>query len=178
MAYSRWGLTNPLYRGRHISFVRLVNDLLIKYSISLALVAAVRTFADGVNAGFTVIPRLLICSHFVICSPFASPESTRRSSGWPPIVKRWLLLAFIGRSHLWHQLSACSIEDLTSCCWLLGVMSFTSWAKNKLLQISSFSTSFIHVRNRSGPRTKPWGTPIRYLQSRGGLPISLEMSCS
>ncbi len=37
-------------RGRNISFVRHVNDLLIKYSIPLALFAAVRTFADEVNA--------------------------------------------------------------------------------------------------------------------------------
>ncbi len=50
MMYSRWGLTNALYRGRKISFVRHLNDLLMKYSIPLALFAAVRTFADGVNA--------------------------------------------------------------------------------------------------------------------------------
>ncbi len=50
MTYSRWGVTNALYRGRNISFVRHVYDLLIKYSIHLALFAAVRTFADGVNA--------------------------------------------------------------------------------------------------------------------------------
>ncbi len=54
-----------------ISFVRHVNDLYMKYSIPLALFAAVKTFADGVNVEFTVIPRSLICSHFVICSPFA-----------------------------------------------------------------------------------------------------------
>ncbi len=34
----------------------------MKYSILLALFAAVRTFADGVNAEFTVIPRSLICN--------------------------------------------------------------------------------------------------------------------
>ncbi len=141
MAYSRWGLTNALYRGRNISFVRHVNYLLMKYSIPLALFAAVRTFADGVNAEFTVISRPLICSHFVICSPFASSERTRRSSGWPPIDRWWLLLAFNGRSQLWDQLSACSIDDLSSCCWLLGAMSFTSSAKNKWLQVSSFSRS-------------------------------------
>ncbi len=37
--------------------VRRVNNLFMKYSIPLALFAAVRTFADGVNAEFTVIPR-------------------------------------------------------------------------------------------------------------------------
>ncbi len=53
-----------------------VNDHLMKYSIPQALFAAVRKFADGVNAEFTVIPRSLICSHFVICSPFATSERT------------------------------------------------------------------------------------------------------
>ncbi len=48
-----------IYRGRNISFVRHVNDLLIKYSIPLALFAAVRTFADGVNAEFTVTPKVI-----------------------------------------------------------------------------------------------------------------------
>ncbi len=43
--------------GGKISFVRHVNDLLMNYSIPLAMFAAVRTFADGVNAEFTVIPR-------------------------------------------------------------------------------------------------------------------------
>ncbi len=38
----------------------------MKYNILLALFAAVRTLTDGLNAEFTVIPRSLICSHFVI----------------------------------------------------------------------------------------------------------------
>ncbi len=74
MAYSICGLTNALYIGKKVTFVRLVNYRLMTYSIRLALFAAARTFADGVNAEFTVIPRSLICLHFVICSPFASSE--------------------------------------------------------------------------------------------------------
>ncbi len=38
----------------------------MKYSIPLALLVVVRTFAKGVNAEFTVIPRSSIFSHFVI----------------------------------------------------------------------------------------------------------------
>ncbi len=60
--YSRCDLTNALYRGTKISFDRHANDLFMKYSIPLALLAAVRTFADGVNAEFTVIPRSRISS--------------------------------------------------------------------------------------------------------------------
>ncbi len=142
----------------------------MKYSIPLALFAAVRTFTDGVNAEFTVIHRSLICSHFVICSPFASSERTRRSSGWPPIDRWWLLLAFIGRSHLRDHLNACSIDDLNSCCWLLGAMSFTSSAKNKWLQVSSFSRSFINIRNRRGPSTEPWGKPLFTTPTPGRWP--------
>ncbi len=36
----------------------------MKYNIPLALLAAARTLAEGVNAVFTVMPRSLICSHF------------------------------------------------------------------------------------------------------------------
>ncbi len=57
------------------------------------------------------------------------------------------------------QFSACSIDDLTSCCWLLGTMSFTSSAKNKWLQVSSFSRSFINIRNRRGPSTPLFTIP-------------------
>ncbi len=78
MAYSRCGVTNALFRDTKISFVRHVNDLVMKYSILLALFAAVRTFAEGVNAKFTVIHRSFIYSHFLISSPFASSERTRR----------------------------------------------------------------------------------------------------
>ncbi len=49
-----------------------VNYLLMKYSIPLAWFAAVKTFADGVNAGFTVKPRSLMCSHF-LSSIYLSP---------------------------------------------------------------------------------------------------------
>ncbi len=59
-------------------FIRHVNDLFMKYSIPLDLFAAVRTLTDGLNAEFTVIPRSLICSHFVISSPFTFSERTRR----------------------------------------------------------------------------------------------------
>ncbi len=78
MAYSRLGVINALYKGTKFSFVRHVNVLFMKYSIPLALLAVVRAFADGVNAEFTVIVRSLICLHFVISSPFASSERTRR----------------------------------------------------------------------------------------------------
>ncbi len=49
-----------------------VNYLLMKYSVPLAWFAAVKTFADGVNAEFTVEPRSLMCSHF-LSSVYLSP---------------------------------------------------------------------------------------------------------
>ncbi len=67
-----------------ISFVRHVNDLFMKYSIPLDLLAAVRAFAEGVNVVFTVMPRSLICSHFVIRLTSVSSDRTRRWSGGPP----------------------------------------------------------------------------------------------
>ncbi len=149
MAFSRCGLTNALYWGTKISYIRHLIDLFMKYSIPLAL--------------FTDIPRSLIFSHFAFL------ERTRRWSGWPPIDRWWLLLAFNGRSHLGYQLSACWIDDLRSCCWLLGAMSFASSAKNTWLEVSSFSRSFIKSRNRRGHSPEPWATPIiGYLRSRGG----------
>ncbi len=66
MAHSRCGLTNTLYRGAKISFVRHENDLFIKYSIPLALLVAVRIFVEEVNTEFTVMPRSLIYSAFCI----------------------------------------------------------------------------------------------------------------
>ncbi len=54
MAYSRCGLPNALYRGTQISSVRHVNDLFMKYNIPLALLAAVSTFAEGVNVSLSV----------------------------------------------------------------------------------------------------------------------------
>ncbi len=60
MAYSSCGLTNALYRGAKVSFVRNVNNLFMKYGFPIALFAAVRTFADGVHAVFTGIPMSLI----------------------------------------------------------------------------------------------------------------------
>ncbi len=42
-------------RGMNVTFVRHVNALFMKYSIPLALFAAVRTSADGVNAECIVI---------------------------------------------------------------------------------------------------------------------------
>ncbi len=59
----RCGLTNAPHRGTRISFVRHANDLFMKRSISLALLAAVRTLTAGVNTEFTVKPRSLIYSH-------------------------------------------------------------------------------------------------------------------
>ncbi len=73
MTYSKCGLTNAMYIDTKISFVRHVNDLFMNYSILLALFAAARTFADGLNADFTVMPRSL-----VIRLPSASSERTRR----------------------------------------------------------------------------------------------------
>ncbi len=84
-SYSRCGLTNALYRGMIISFVRHVNDLLMKFNIPLALFAALKTFAEGVNAEFTGMPTSLCCSHFCICLPSAPSDRTNRKSGGPPI---------------------------------------------------------------------------------------------
>ncbi len=51
--------------GPKISIVRHVNDLFMKYSIPLALLAAVRTFAESVNFEFTVMLRSLIYNHII-----------------------------------------------------------------------------------------------------------------
>ncbi len=160
MAYSRCGLTNAIYRGTPIAFVWHVNDLFMKYSIPQYLLAAVRTFAKGVNAELTVMPRSLICSHFCIKLPFTPLDRTRRWSGGPPIDRWWLLLAFNGRSHLRDQLSACWIDDLSSCCCLLEATSFTSSAKNKWMQVGSSAKSFINIRNRNCPITETLSTPL------------------
>ncbi len=85
MAYSICGLTNALYRGTKISFVRLVNGIFMKYSIPLALLAAVGTFTEGVNAEFTVMSWSLIRSYFCIDLPPASSDRTQRRSGGPRI---------------------------------------------------------------------------------------------
>ncbi len=68
VACSRCGRTKALYRGAKISFVRHVNNRVMKYNIPLALLVAVRTLAEGVNAEFTVMPRSLICSQ-TCCFP-------------------------------------------------------------------------------------------------------------
>ncbi len=47
----------------------------MKNSIVLALLVAVRTLAEGVNAEFTVMPRSLICSHFCNDLPEASSDT-------------------------------------------------------------------------------------------------------
>ncbi len=52
------GGTETLYKGTKVSFVRQENDLFMKYNIPLALLAATRTFAEGVNAAFTEMPGL------------------------------------------------------------------------------------------------------------------------
>ncbi len=41
----------------------------MKYNFPLALLAAARTLAEGVNAAFTVMPRSLISSQRLISSP-------------------------------------------------------------------------------------------------------------
>ncbi len=66
MAYSRYGLTDALYRGTNISFVTHVNYIFMKYSISLSILVALRTFTEGVNAECTVMPKSLKYSHFCI----------------------------------------------------------------------------------------------------------------
>ncbi len=86
--------------------VRHATQLFMMYSIPLALLVAVRTFADGVNAAFTVIPRSSICSHFVFSLPPASSPKARRWLGG-------LLHAFKGMSYVRDQLSACWIDDLS-----------------------------------------------------------------
>ncbi len=98
----------------------------IKHSIPLALLAAVRTFAEGVNAEFTVMPRSLICSHFCNNLTLASSDRAIRRPGVPPLDRWWLLLAFNGRSHLRDQVNACWIDDRRSCCWFLVTVSLTS----------------------------------------------------
>ncbi len=67
------------------SFARQVNDLFMKYNIPLALLVAARTLAEGVNAAFTVMPKLLICSNFCRDLPAASSGRAIRRSGVPPI---------------------------------------------------------------------------------------------
>ncbi len=66
LAHSRCGLTNTLYIGTKISFIRDVNDLFMKYSIPLALFAAVRKFADGVSIEFTAIDLFAFRHQFTI----------------------------------------------------------------------------------------------------------------
>ncbi len=58
MTYLKAGLTNELYRGTKIPFVRQVNNLFIKHNIPRALLAAVGTLAEGMNVGLT----LTLCS--------------------------------------------------------------------------------------------------------------------
>ncbi len=174
MTYSRWGRKKVLYRGVKILFVRHVNGLMVEYNIPLALLAAVRILAEGVNAEFAVMPRSLICSHFCNdLSPASSHKAIQRSRE-PPIDRWWLLLAFNGRFHLRDQLNAWRIDDCSSCCWLLWTMSLTSPAKNKWLHVSSSTKSLKNIRKRRGPSTEPWGTPLlRYLWLSGGRPILL-----
>ncbi len=87
MAYSRCGRTKALYKGTQISFVKHVNDLFMKYNIPLALLAAVRTLAEGVNAEFIVMPRKLICSHFCNDLPSAFSGRAMSRSEEPPFDK-------------------------------------------------------------------------------------------
>ncbi len=57
----------------------------MKYNIALALLAAARTLAEGVNAAFTVMPRSLISSHFCSDLPAATSGRAILRSGVPPI---------------------------------------------------------------------------------------------
>ncbi len=107
MAYSRCALTNAILRGKHISFIRHVNVLFIKYSIVLVLLAAVRTFAEGVNAEFTVMPRPLICSYFCIDSPPPLREGQDEDREGLFFINDGFLYAFNLRSHVQDQLSTC-----------------------------------------------------------------------
>ncbi len=122
----------------------------MKYNIPLASLAAARTLAEGVNAAFTVIPRSLTGSHFCSDLPAASSGRAKRRSGVPPIDRLWLLLTFNGRSHPWDQLNTWRIDDRSSCCWLLGAMSFTSSAKNIWLHVSSSAKSLIKQAQSPG----------------------------
>ncbi len=54
----------------------------MKYNIPLALLAAARTLAEGVDAAFTVMPRSLISSHFCSDLPAASSGRAIRRSGY------------------------------------------------------------------------------------------------
>ncbi len=83
--YSKCGLTNELYRRMRISFVRRQNGLVMRYNIPLALLAAVRKFAEGVDAEFTTIPRPLIRSYFCFDSPPSFSGRVKRKLGEPPI---------------------------------------------------------------------------------------------
>ncbi len=124
----------------------------MKYSISQALLAAVRILSEGGNAELTVMPRSLICSHF-----FNDLPAARRRSGGPPIDRWWISLAFNGKSHLRDQANACWIDDLSSCCCLLGALSFTSSAKNKWLQVNSSAKSLKKFQEEKGPKQRALG---------------------
>ncbi len=73
-----------------------------------------------------------------------------RRFGGPPINRYWLLFTFNGRSYLRDQQNACWIDDINSCCCLLGTMILTSSAPNKWLQASLSAKSLINIRKRRG----------------------------
>ncbi len=62
-----------IFTPTKISFVKHVNDLLVKYSIYLALLTPFKTLAEEVNAEFTVMPRSIFCSDL----PSASLDRAR-----------------------------------------------------------------------------------------------------
>ncbi len=71
MAYSRCGPTNALYRGMKIFFVSHLSDLFMKYSIPLALLAAVRTVVEGCYDSFKDFAYGFSIVNPVLCgSPF------------------------------------------------------------------------------------------------------------
>ncbi len=56
MVCSRWGATNKLYMSVRFSFIKQTND----FFIPLTLLVGIRVITEGVNAEFTVIPRIVM----------------------------------------------------------------------------------------------------------------------
>ncbi len=75
------------------------SDLLMEYYILLTLLGVEWRLGGRVNAGFTIIPRTLICIQLGIDS-----ERARGKLGESPIDTCWFLPSTNGRSHLRDQL--------------------------------------------------------------------------
>ncbi len=160
MVHSRRVLTDALYRGKKISFVRHV----VQHSPSF--VCSSKDIGCGGERWVYCYAQVIDLSAFRHQSSVYLPSLRigRSDDGW------WFLLAFNRRSHRQDQLSAWWIDELSLCCWLHEPMSFTSSTENKWLQVSSSSRSFLKIRNRRGPRTKPWGTPLFTIPSHDRWP--------